>query len=263
MTELIARVSALEKSNTELQSVNDLLKTEIKELKTLNTDLHVGLKQLETTVSLQQKSLDQLELSSTAAERGTSIEQERLNCNVVVRGVECSEETSEEQLFQTFNKICTFIGIEKEEELIPLHAEVLKSEPIVKSKTLIFKLKSVDAKRAFLLARRTKFDIKPTDIKLTQSTNNPLVITEQLTRRNQDLLYKARALRDTAGFKYVWSSNGQILARKQNRHKVIRILDVNQIEQLQVESQSQLNLNSYGPTDAPRYSRTSSSDPQI
>lgn len=180
----------------------------------------------------------------------------------MIRGIECSKDTPKDQLLHTFDQIRTFIGIDKEEELIPIHAEVLESQPEIKAKSVVFKLKSIEAKRSLLLARRSKFDIRPSDIKLTQSCNNPLIVSEQLTRKNQELLYKARSLRDSAGFKYVWSCNGQILARKRNRERVIRILDENQIEQLRVQSLDEVKTFN-GQSYASRHSRITSSNPQI
>lgn len=89
--------------------------------------------------------------------------------------------------------------------LHPQNSHKLKS-----ASTIQVQLKSVDAKREFLQIRRVKKDILPTDIGFKQSSNKPILITEQLTKSNQQLLYAARSLRGENKFKYVWSNNGQI-----------------------------------------------------
>lgn len=93
-------------------------------------------------------------------------------------------------------------------------------------------LKSIEAKNQFLQVRRIKKDIYPADIGISQQSKRPLLITEQLTRHNQELLFKARSIRGPGGFKFVWSKNGQILARHKENSRVIRITDQNQITQI-------------------------------
>lgn len=98
-------------------------------------------------------------------------------------------------------------------------------------------LQSAIAKRHFLQARRSKKDIFPADIGLTQHSRKQVLITEQLTRPNQELMYQARSLRGSGGYKFVWSNNGQILVRKQQNSRVIRILNEQHINQLKRDLQ--------------------------
>lgn len=76
---------------------------------------------------------------------------------------------------------------------------------------------SVAAKVKFLQIRRVKKDILPSHLGIDNTTRRPVLISEQLTRDNQELLYQARSLRGLNKFKFVWSTNGQILARQRER----------------------------------------------
>lgn len=216
LADIASRLSALEKANSELQG-------EVIELKAI--------------VSSQRDIINNFELISSAEEKGISVEQEKINQNIIIRGVDLPEVPNEQFLIDTFNNIRSHIGIEGEEDIAPSGAEILEPRNKLTGKTnsIVIRLKSISAKRSFLLARRSKFDIRPSDIKISQRSNSPLIITEQLTDKNQRLLFDARSLRGPSGFKYVWSSNGQILLRLRNKSRVIRVLDHNQIELLRIK----------------------------
>lgn len=186
---------------------------------------------LKETVVEQRKVIETFEETVEASSTGVSIEQERINNNIVIRGLEVEESSSESALLATFENICTHIGISAKEELRPVSATLTAS----KSKTgrpLIVSLVSREAKQKFLQARRITRDIRPSEIKHTQKSNKPLIITEQLTKENQKLLFEARSLRGRDKFKFIWSNNGQILARRKKRSTVIRIKDISDVERL-------------------------------
>lgn len=91
--------------------------------------------------------------------------------------------------------------------------------------------------------RRIKKEIYPSDIGINQQHTRPVLISEQLTRANQELLYQARSIRGSNGFKFVWSHNGQILARRKEGDRVIRIIDLIHLNQLKTELQTKLTNN--------------------
>lgn len=106
-----------------------------------------------------------------------------------------------------------------------------------------------------------KKDILPRDIGIIQNTRKALLITEQLTRSNQELLYRARSLRESNNFKFVWSNNGQILARRRHRSKVIRILDIEHVERLKQDLNTDLSINQNGQHNSPAPIRNDASQP--
>lgn len=194
-------------------------------------DLSNTVKSLNVTVAEQREVINSYEVTAEASVNGVTVEQERINNNIVIRGLEIEEDTDESVLVQTFENICTHIGISSEGDLKPVSVTTLAS----KSKTggpVVVSLVSREAKQKFLRARRIKKDIRPTDIKRSQKFNKPLIITEQLTKDNQKLLFEARSLRGRDKFKFIWSFNGQILARRKKKSPVIRIKDTNDVERL-------------------------------
>lgn len=136
------------------------------------------------------------------------------------------------------------LGISEVSELKAVSATILqpkgtrnKKTGSTSAKTIRVKLSSVSAKRKFLQIRRIKKEILPTEIGVNQASKKAILITEQLTRANQELLYNARSLRTTNKFKFVWSNDGQILARQTPGSKVIRIRDIDHINTLKAEIQ--------------------------
>lgn len=123
-----------------------------------------------------------------------------------------------------------------QEDLKPISIEVLDTHlppKSTKSKSIRVTFPSVASKRTFLQVRRAKKDIFQSDLKLRQGSQRPLVIVEELTKANQHLLYIARSLRPS--FQFVWSNNGQILARERKGARVVRIIDESHVATLKLQ----------------------------
>lgn len=217
----------LEKKAEELTSENLSLKSE---LNTLKSELN----------DLRRKSNQNSQATDTA--KGVSVEQQELNSNIIIRGVDSSSDSAIEPGC-IYNSIRGHLGIASDDDFNPISVEFIptstaKREERVKSKIIKVQLRSAATKKQFLQIRRQKKDITLADIGIGQGSKKSLLITEQLTRSNQQLLFAARSLRDTHNFKFVWSSDGQILARSQPNAKVIRISEIGQVNELR----SQINL---------------------
>lgn len=174
-----------------------------------NLELHSEVKELKTVVSNQKELIDRFELTSQASERGVSVEQEQLNCNIVIRGLDTTQQSSKEDLLNIYEGLRSHLQVSDESDLDPVELEVLPAHPgqdIIAKRPLIVKLKSFAAKKTLLQVRRQKKDIFPRDLALQQQSKRPLLITEQLTKTNQTLLYQARSLRGLDNYKFVWSS---------------------------------------------------------
>lgn len=171
--------------------------------------------------------------SPSISVNGISAEQRDINSNVVIRGVELSESDPE----KVFDSIRTHLGINEETSFDPVSVKVLPLSAGNSSATRTIRVKfhSVSIKRQFLQIRRTKKDITPAHLGLAQQSTKSLLITEQLTRANQRLLYAARSLRHSHKYKFVWSNDGQVLVRQQQHSKVIRIVDIDQVNGLRSE----------------------------
>lgn len=239
-------ITLLQSRVLELENLSTTLVDQVKNL----SELVTGLTQ---TVEEQQKVITLYEKSTEASLNGVSLDQELISNNIVIRGLEVSEETNEETLIETFEKICDQIGVERS-EFKPVSAEIIRSRS-KKKKPFVIRLPTRVIKQKFLQARRVKQDIRPSDIQFKQTTNAPLLITEQLTKENQKLFQEARTLRKN--FKFVWTNQGQVLARRQKKSTVIRIRNSEDVDRLKAPNNAN-NRKSTQSRSQPRHNRTQS-----
>lgn len=224
---------------TRLTAENQELKTEISALKTevINIKDH----------GLQHKGFIK------SSDRGVSAEQQEINSNIVIRGVNLANPSNESEPATVFEAIRTHLDIAADDAFNPISITLLpssKSKPSTATKTIQVRFRTIATKKQFLQVRRIKKDISPADLNLVQTSKKAILITEQLTRSNQELLYAARSLRNTHKYKFVWSNDGQILVRQQQGSKVIRITDISQVNDLK----SSINLE---PLTFPKNGRLS------
>lgn len=223
-TALESRVASVENLCVQLQSENA-------ELKQLVTHLQVELSGLKD-------QLTNLSRTQAAADTGVTIEQQDLNENIIIRGVEIKDDTPESELIAVYNGLRTHLGIVDTPEFDPVSIGIIPTIPGKQqssSRPLQVKLSSTASKRQFLQIRRAKKNIFPSDIGINQTSNRPVLITEHLSRSNQELLYRARSLRGRDNYNFVWSCNGQILIRRKENTKVVRIIDSEHVNRLRTE----------------------------
>lgn len=212
-----------------------------------NTDLKVEISALKAQLvnqSQQQSQLSETPQQEIDEKRIVSTEQQEVNSNIIIRGVELTSDSDTEPS-RIYNSIRSHFGIADDEAFNPLSVNLVPTSTAKQSsntRIIQVRLRSSTAKKQFLQIRRRKKDITLTEIGLCQSSKKSILITEQLTRSNQELLYAARSLRETHKFKFVWSSDGQILVRSRQGAKVTRISDIYQVN----EFRSQINLPPFG-----------------
>lgn len=218
-----------------LESRLSTLETLVSQLTTENTELRLIVTKL-------QSELTEIERRSPApheSDAGISAEQLEINTNIVIRGIPLKGTTPESELRVVYEGIRSHLNISDCAEFEPVSLTVLASntdKDSVANRPIRVQLRTVAAKTKFLQIRRVKKDIFQSDIGINCTSRRSILITEQLTRRNQELLYRARSLRCKDSFKFVWSSNGQILARQNQNSKVIRIVDAAHVNQLRSEA---------------------------
>lgn len=232
--ELESRLFSLESSfsvlvteNTELKRLIDELAVDLTNIKAQNQDL---ASQLQSHRNIQP---DQHRINIHEAD-----EQLEINGNIVIRGPEVSETTPEADLRLIYEGLRNHLGVSNVHELDPVSVSVIASgstEKNLSSRPIVVKLTSIEAKKKLLQVRRSKKEIFTPDIGINNNPRRLLLVSEQLTKSNQELLYQARSLRGENGFKFVWSSNGQILARQKPNTKVTRIFDTAHVNRLKTE----------------------------
>lgn len=220
-----------------LESRISALESTVERLSTENQDLRQSVVSLQSELEQCRNQLGR-QVSINSSECNTSLDQQEINTNIVIRGVEISESHTEGDLRAVYEGLRDHLDSSDIEELAPVSVELLPSRSTNRcNRPIRVQLKTVAAKERFLQIRRVKKDILPSDIGISSTSRSPILITEQLTRANQELLYKARSLRGQNKFKFVWSSNGQILARQRENAKVIRILDEDHVNRIRAELQ--------------------------
>lgn len=234
LCELETKVAESNNSVRRLTEENETLKITVAELKTETAILKSEVSDLSKRVELQNKASASNDFNITQG-------QLEINPNIIVRGLNLPVDSSEAQLSSVYTGLRNHLGISDISEFDPVRVQLLSTNNN-KSSILQVCLQSSSAKKQFLQIRRTKKDIYPSDIGLTNQHRKPILVSEQLTRSNQELLFRARSLRGAGGYKFIWSSNGQILARKSQNCRVIRILNEQHVSQLNklIESNSLL-----------------------
>lgn len=260
----LLNLSSIEERLTKLETQNSLLETKIVSLTEDNKSLINIIFELHNTLQTQQSTITELQSqkstdrtvhltnSNTPSEQPSSArevsvsssdEQEHLNSNIILRGLDISSEAEQETLSKIYQGLRKYIGVDTDTELDPISISLLpakRNSKYLNKRPVVIQLKSIAAKKKLLQIKRINKNISTQDIEFQQEHNRFIKITEQLTRENQDLFYKACSLRDIRDpahkFKFVWTSNGQILARRKEKSEVLRIKSIDQINSLRIES---------------------------
>lgn len=99
------------------------------------------------------------------------------------------------------------------------------------SPAIIVKFVRRDVRDQFYHARKELRNKTTTDLGYDDSKK--IYISESLTQKNKDLLYHCRNFKKERGFKFVWTTNGRISLRKDDKSPAIHILSMNDLQKLQ------------------------------
>lgn len=183
----------------EFSQSNKKLKQEVEAVKKRNSQMNTELSELKSKI--------------------TAIEQRTLNSNVVIRGIDKGNDPQ-----QMVQKIATIVGVDIEGK-VESRSTVIAGKPVI-----IAKFKDLDAKVNFIKTAKKK--------KISTNTLGfagepiPVYVDEQLTKDTYQLLARAKQLKK-AGIKYIWVTNGEVLIRANDEAKVIKILSVHQVTELE------------------------------
>lgn len=231
LTTVEASFNELEIENTELRRTVTALQSEFEQFK---TELKSTVVNLQSELA-EVKSRNELSLATSV---NSSTDQQDINTNIIIRGVDVSESASLPELTTIYEGIRSHLEVSDVAEFDPVSISLLPSNSSKPNSTLRpirVKLSSVSAKVKFLQVRRIKRDIVQSNIGLASNSKRPILITEQLTRANQELLFQARSLREGGNYKFVWSKNGEVFARYRPNAKVIKVIDTTHVNSLRAE----------------------------
>lgn len=91
------------------------------------------------------------------------------------------------------------------------------------------------SKRNLVLAKARKMRLT-TDALGFEGASKPVFLNEHLTRKNKQLLGAAVAKKKSVAWKYVWTSNGKVLARRGESTPILRITTMADIECMKAQS---------------------------
>lgn len=113
LKDLVAKVSLLEK--------------EVTTLKKTNKDLSIELNSLRERTDEQQNLINTIQAQNHATETGISVEQEEINSNIVIRGVEVKSDSPIESVLIAFKGLCSYLGVQDVPEFIPESINIVPS----------------------------------------------------------------------------------------------------------------------------------------
>lgn len=69
-----------------------------------------------------------------------------------------------------------------------------------------------------------------------EGASKPVFLNEHLTQKNKRLLGAAIAKKKSVAWKYVWTSNGKVLARRGESTSILRISTMSDVERMNAQS---------------------------
>ncbi|KAJ6640547.1 CD9 antigen [Pseudolycoriella hygida] len=97
------------------------LETIVAQLTSENTDLRQSVSNLETEVALHKGQLERQRISITGADNNVSLEQQQLNTNIIIRGVDVKQDTNTSELLAVYEGIRNHLSISDIAEFDPVN----------------------------------------------------------------------------------------------------------------------------------------------
>lgn len=168
-----------------------------------------------------------VELSSDV----NSLKQQNLRNNLIVAGVPYKKG---ENLKEIFVKLSKTLNVEVTEGNFQIRRFAAKSDSI--SGNILVELDQYTVKKELLRRRKTKNILCS---ELGFGGESSVVLFNQLTHDNLEILAEAKKLKSECNFKFVWFQNNQILARKTEKAKIFTLNSKSDVIRLIVSSKSE------------------------
>uniref|UniRef100_A0A2H1VVN8 SFRICE_020507 n=1 Tax=Spodoptera frugiperda TaxID=7108 RepID=A0A2H1VVN8_SPOFR len=188
-----------------------------------NCDRKLGKKEREYITLLEDK-LEELQRGN----RKTCIE---------LKNVPKSHNESSDDLVNMVLNLSKNIGLEMESRDIkdiyrlPTKKEGVTNTPIiVETSSTMLKTNLLKKAKSYNIKNKTKLQAK--QLGLTNNTEAPVFISEQLTPKGARLFFLARDLSNTKQYKYCWTSYGRVLVKKDDNSSAIVIKSEAQVHHL-------------------------------
>ncbi|XP_075741524.1 uncharacterized protein LOC142791094 [Rhipicephalus microplus] len=217
--ELRKEIGDLKNSVSFLNDEVEKIKKEIADLVGDNKSLRSANEQLSTECEDFKKHMSQQE------QRITASEQYSRKCNLEVKGI---PKLAEEGLGNTLHRIGGLLNVPvTKDDVEKCHRVPAKNASSIPN--IIFRFRS-RSKRDLVLQKAKKTRISTQD--LGHASNTPVFINEHLCPVLKQLLGAAIAKKKAANWRFVWTNDGRILARKDEGSRVLHIRDASDVEKI-------------------------------
>lgn len=195
------------------------------ELARMFAELNKENTKLKNTVIKMEK--DRTALQNTVVEMSivvNSLKQQNLKNNLIVAGVPYEKG---ENLEKVFIKLSKTLKVNIGEGCFKIRRFNSKAE--TNSSNILVELDEYTVKKSLLKNCKTKSILTS---ELGFKGEHSVVLFNQLTHENLEILAEAKKLKCECNFKFIWFQNHQILARKIENAKIYALKTKNDIEQL-------------------------------
>ncbi|XP_031334060.1 uncharacterized protein LOC116164073 [Photinus pyralis] len=206
-----------ENLNQSINSCHEKLDANIEELNKINNRLD---SYAESLVTLKNESNDLRQRLTSCTNEMDKLEQYTRRNSLEIHGIPFIKGEDPYLLIQ---KVASALSIEISKNSIDIcHRLPLRSsEATQKPPAIICKFVNRYLKEDILGKRKVMRNLSTTDIGFT--TADTIYINENLTTHRRQLLYKARQLQKELHFKFLWTKNGNIFARKDEKSPVTEV----------------------------------------
>lgn len=222
-----------------LRNEVNALRTEVREFR---EELMGRVDALEVRVTTVEEKIEQTvsprlaELETTVGELKLQLnerEQESLLNDVQVSGV---PETKGENTTQLLNVLAIKLGVSLDERDVVFVRRVgnvlrdrVEGEDASRHRIIVARLARRTTRDSILNAARVRRNLCTADIELPGASQR-IYVNERLTKSNRQLFYMTRQAATRCGWKYSWTRDGRILARKEEGKSVVQVRMQSDIE---------------------------------
>lgn len=170
---------------------------------------------------------DSKALQNTVVEMSIDVnllKQQNLKNNLILAGLPYR---NGENLKKTFIKMCNVLKVDIAEECFEIRRFTSKTE--TNPNNILVELDEYTVKKSLLKNCKIKSILTS---ELGFKGEDPVVLFNQLTHDNLEILAEAKKLKTECNFKYIWFQNNQILARKIEKAKIYILKTKNDVAKL-------------------------------
>lgn len=212
---------------------NDIVNKEIQHLKIIMEDYKKITEEIiQSNVDLQNENEELKQQINNVNFKMDKIEQQLIENNITISGI---EKQNDENIEEIIIKVAKSINVEITQNDIE---ECYRSETRKKTAgfppEIFIKFKNIKIKNEILENKKgkrlnTKILNDENQNQNAQYESRPLYINEQLTKYRQKLHKESRDARRENKVKYVWVNRGNVYVRKTDTSKIIKITEINQL----------------------------------